>query len=81
MRAIADASDIRLAERTGYGPVFTRRGVCPCCGGALVAGDTLYEWMEGQRAVWLCADCFDERFDGLSRSERARCIGLAYKSV
>lgn len=81
MRDLPDAADIRLAERTGYGPTFGPRVECPCCGGALTAGDAMYEWAEGRKSGWLCADCFDERFDAMTRNERARRIGLAYKRI
>ncbi len=37
--------------------------------------DTVYSWYENGEYGYLCEDCFDAKFDALSRIEKAELIG------
>lgn len=37
--------------------------------------ETIYSWDEGHETVYLCEDCFDAKFDELSRIEKAQLVG------
>lgn len=37
--------------------------------------DVMYSWDENGEALYLCEDCFDAKFDGLSRAEKAELVG------
>jgi hypothetical protein len=51
------------------------------CGHEVYVGETLVEWHDGRRYVFLCEECFRERLSALTVEELARQFGSTCRTV
>lgn len=84
MPLMFDDPIVSSCERTGHPPRYTKTKYrCPDCGCEMYEGETVYSWTEhqphGESEIYICGDCFDDKFSELTRNEMARLIGSEIK--